>query len=142
MIKRPRLTRTLLVAPVLLALAPIAALAAVAPQPITCPGGLVCLPGVPAPPIRQPVRPAPTPTPSTSPSPAPSPVLPPPGPPEPAPAPLTPNDNLQAVGQWVFGGANWSVCQIPRLIGLSIDPVKCPPEQAVTVKLPEPKDWF
>ena len=72
--------------------------------------------------------------------PTPSPGLP-PWPPGPQ-APLTPNDNLQAVGQWVFGGANWSVCQIPRQIGVSVDAVRCPPDLTVTVTLPEPKDWF
>ena len=56
--------------------------------------------------------------------------------------PVTPNDNLQAIGQWVFGGANWSVCQITRQLGLSVDAVRCPPDLAVTVRLPEPKDWF
>ncbi len=138
--KRRRLVTALLLASVVLALVPVATLAATAPQPITCPGGIACLPGVPAPPIHQPIQVTPSPSPTASSSPAPSPL--PPIPPGPAPVPLTPNDNLQAVGQWVFGGANWSVCQIPRLIGLSVDPVKCPPEQAVMVRLPEPKDWF
>jgi hypothetical protein len=111
------------------------------PQLAPCPaGGLapVCLPVVGNPQSRpgQPIGPAPTP----SPTPTPSPGLP-PWPPGPQ-APLTPNDNLQAVGQWVFGGANWSVCQIPRQIGVSVDAVGCPPDLTVTVRLLEPKDWF
>jgi len=56
--------------------------------------------------------------------------------------PVTPNDNLQAVGQWVFGGANWSVCQIPSQLGLSVSAVRCPSDLAVTVRLSDPKDWF
>ena len=113
--------------------APLTASAEPPPQPISCPVG-ACLPGVPArPQLPQLTRPAPSPSPSS----APSPVLPPgPG------VPVTPNDNLEAVGQWVFGGANWSVCQIPSQLLLSLSPLRCPPDLAVTVRLPEPKDWF
>lgn len=64
-------------------------------------------------------------------------------PPGPGPVtPLTPEDNLQAVGKWIFGGANWSVCQVPTQLGLPIDAHRCLPDQQVTVKLPEPRDWF
>jgi hypothetical protein len=120
-------------------LAPVAATAADPLVQAVCPGGGVC---VPAPPIQppQPVRLIPSPNPTASPAPSPSPVLP-PGPPDPV-VPVTPDDNLQAVGRWVFGGANWSVCQIPRIVGLSVDAVRCPPDQAVTVRLPQPRDWF
>jgi hypothetical protein len=126
-------------------LVPLTALAAPAPQPITCVGGMpstmvdgVCVPAVslPQPTRQQPMRPPATP----SPTPAPSPGLP-PGPPGPW-VPVTPNDNLQAVGQWVMGGANWSVCQIPSQIGVSVAAVTCPPDQAVTAKAAAPKDWF
>jgi hypothetical protein len=90
--------------------------------------------GNPQPKPGQPIAPAPTP------SPTPTPGLP-PLPPEPQ-VPVTPNDNLQAVGQWVMGGANWSVCQVPHQIGVTVAALKCPPDQAVAVTLPEPKDWF
>jgi len=109
------------------------------PQPIVCPNG-ICLPVV-VPPQPVPIRPpAPSPTPTATPSPAPSPVFP-PGPPGPE-APLTPESNLQAIGKWVMGGANWSVCQIPSQLGLTVDAVKCPPDLAVKVTLPKPQDWF
>jgi hypothetical protein len=126
-------------------LAPLTALAAPAPQLATCVGGVpgtivggVCVPAVSLP---QPTHPQPMGSPPTpSPTPAPSPSVP-PGPPGPW-VPVTPNDNLQAVGQWVMGGANWSVCQIPGQIGITVAGAKCPPVQEVAVKLPEPKDWF
>src|SRR5215471_6627915 len=112
--------------------------------PIVCPNG-ICVPHVPVtlPPAPVPVPfkpPAPSPTPTVTPSPEPSSVLP-PGPPGPE-APLTPESNLQAIGKWVMGGANWSVCQIPSQLGLAVDPVKCPPDLAIKVTLPQPKDWF
>ena len=132
-----RLAVPMVTVTVTLSAAPVIAMAAPPPEPVTCPGGL-CVPGVPLP---QPRLPQPTrPDPSPSPSPVPSPLVPPepPGP----PTPVTPNDNLQAVGQWVFGGANWSVCQLPSQLGLSVGAVRCPPDMAVMVKLPEPKDWF
>jgi hypothetical protein len=107
--------------------------------PIVCPNG-ICVP-VTLPPQPVPFKPpAPSPTPAASPSPEPSPVFP-PGPPGPE-APLTPEANLQAIGKWVMGGANWSVCQIPNQLGLSVDLTKCLPDQAVKVTLPQPKDWF
>ena len=106
--------------------------------PIVCPNG-ICVPVT----LPQPVPfrpPAPSPTPTATPSPEPTPIFP-PGPPGPE-APLTPESNLQAVGRWVMGGANWSVCQIPSQLGLAMDPVKCPPDLAVQVTLPAPQDWF
>ncbi len=133
---RRTLRTALLIAAVVLPLAPVAVMAA-APQAF-CPGGGVC---IPAPPIQppQPIRPIPSPRPTATPEPSPSPIVPPgPGP----VTPLTPEDNLQAVGKWIFGGANWSVCQVPAQLGLPVDPRRCPPDQAVTVKLPAPRDWF
>jgi len=140
-----RLLAALIGAIAALALGPATGLAAGAPvpplPPIVCPAG-ICVPlpaPVPSPPV--PFKPpAPSPTPTASPTPEPSPVLP-PGPPAPEP-PLTPESNLQAIGKWVMGGANWSVCQIPSQLGLSVDLTKCLPDQAVKVKLPDPKDWF
>src|SRR2546430_2690066 len=116
--------------------------AAAPPPPVACPAGIspprLPLPGPPQPvPIR---TPAPSPTPTATPSPAPSPVFP-PGPPGPE-APLTPESNLQAIGKWVMGGANWSVCQIPTQLALKVDSIRCPPDQAVPIAVPEPNDWF
>jgi hypothetical protein len=142
-----RLLAALIAAIAALALVPATGLAAapVPPlPPIVCPAG-ICVPPLPvpmpSPPLPVPFRPpAPSPTPTASPTPAPSPVLP-PGPPAPE-APLTPESNLQAIGKWVMGGANWSVCQIPSQLGLSVDLTRCLPDQAVKVKVPDPKDWF
>jgi hypothetical protein len=128
-----------------LVLLPVTGRAATEPAPIVCPNG-ICVPqgpvALPPQPVPAPFKPpAPSPTPTASPSPDPSPVLP-PGPlPGPEP-PLTPESNLQAIGKWVMGGANWSVCQIPSQLGLTVDPVKCPPDMAVKVTLPQAKDWF
>lgn len=122
--------------------APTIARAATATQaPVVC-AGRICVPVGVLGPQPLPIRtPAPSPTPIDSPSPAPTPTpIPPPLPPGPQ-SPLTPEANLQAVGKWVLGGAQWSVCQIPSQLGLAIDPVRCP-EMAITVKIPAPKDWF
>ncbi len=138
-----RLLAALVGAVAVLDLLPVTGWAATAPMPpIVCPNG-ICVPQVPVPLPPQPLPfkpPAPAPTPTATPSPEPSPVLP-PGPPGPE-APLTPESNLQAIGKWVMGGANWSVCQIPNQLGLTVDAVKCPPDLAVKVTLPQPKDWF
>ncbi len=132
---RALLPMAVALAPVTLAAGP-AAVAPPAPQ-APCPGGGVCIPAPIQPPL---IRPIPSPNPTASPAPSPTPVVP-PGPPGPV-APVTPEDNLQAVGKWVFGGANWSVCQLPRLVGLTVDDRACPPDQAVSVKLPQPAAWF
>jgi hypothetical protein len=125
-----RLAAALVAAAALLATASATALAVTGPQsPIVCPDG-ICVPRLPAPPQPVALRPAPSPSP-----------LVPPGPPGPE-EPLTPESNLQAIGRWVMGGGNWSVCQIPSLLGLSVGATICRPDQAVTVKLPEPRDWF
>jgi hypothetical protein len=113
--------------------------AAPAPQPVPCVAG-ICVP-VQLPPTMVPApsptpRPSPTATPSATASP-----LPPPSPGAPVP-PLTPEANLQAISKWVFAGGNWSVCQIPIQLGLKLDPAKCPPDVAVTIKLPQAQDWF
>ena len=91
---------------------PVTGSAATGPAPVVCPNG-ICLPvTLPPQPVPMPFKPpAPSPTPTATPSPEPSPVFP-PGPPGPE-APLTPESNLLAIGKWVMGGANWSVCQIP-----------------------------
>jgi len=122
-------------------LLPMTGSAAPGPPPVVCPAG-ICVPvTLPPQPVPVPFKPpAPSPTPTATPSPEPSPVFP-PGPPGPE-APLTPESNLQAIGKWVMGGANWSVCQIPNQLGLAVDLVKCPPDLAIKVTLPQPKDWF
>ena len=135
------LSRLMRALPLVIAVLPLTVVtAAAAPDPpIPCPGGL-CLP-VPVQPstpvIQLPIQPRPSPSATAEPSPSPLPPL----PPGPAPVPTTPKDNLQAVSQWVFGGANWSVCQIPGLLQFSVAAQKCPPDQ-IAVRLPEPRDWF
>ena len=104
------------------------------PQPAPCPVAGVAPVCVSAIGQEQLARPAPTPSPTATPG------LP-PAPPGPQ-VPVTPSDNLQAVGQWVMGGANLSVCQIPHQINVPSGAPICPPDQAVTVRVPEPRDWF
>jgi hypothetical protein len=128
-----------------LVLVPALARAASLPVPLPCGVG-IC--PVQVPPISitpKPVQPAPSPTVKVTPTPSPTakpsaqPTVVPPAPTP--PSPLTPQANLQAVSQWIFGGSNWMVCQLPSQLGLQIDPAKCPPP-LLAIKLPQPQDWF
>jgi hypothetical protein len=132
--------------PVLIVLMP--ALAKAAAIPVPC-GLSICtiqLPPISITPTPK-VEPAPsatpkvtpTPRPTATPSPTPVPTFIPPAP-TPVP-PLTPQANLQAVSQWIFGGANWMVCQVSPLLQIQVDPAKCPPP-VLAIKLPQPQDWF
>jgi hypothetical protein len=83
------------------------------------------------PPISLPLPSAPTPSPAPQPTSAPVPDL------------GTPQQNLEAVAQWMAGGAHWMLCQVGGLLGLPGTQAPQGADCPSSVSQPETSgDWF